>query len=243
MIRGTFHLFENNDGDGDSDDGDSKMNMSSFSPTEHENPVPRMSENARIDNLPPEGSPDVPSDPIASGKPRKALLRGFISLSEAEDEEDDMRARLQYAEKRGEFYTEMKKKEKDIRSVVASHCGLSSPDLIHIPDMFDEKRVLWVHGSFNVCIPVSVKEPRQSLPGKMAFRVPLPYKVGEDFYPGNCEEKLRSEAATYIWIGENCPDVPIATLRGFGVPGGLSVSDKILEFLVLFLMSMTVLSV
>ncbi|KAL4954293.1 hypothetical protein BDW69DRAFT_205332 [Aspergillus filifer] len=40
----------------------------------------------------------------------------------------------------------------------------------------------------------------------MAFRVPLPYKCGERYYPGNCEEKLRSEAATYIWINENCPD-------------------------------------
>ncbi|KAL4891609.1 hypothetical protein BDV59DRAFT_194291 [Aspergillus ambiguus] len=104
----------------------------------------------------------------------------------------------------------MDRSRQDIRSIVASHCGLANLDLI-----------FWVHGSFNICIPVFIDQPRQPLP-KMAFRVPLPYKVGEDFYPGNCEEKLRCEAATYIWIGKNCPDVPIPTLRGFGVSGGLS---------------------
>ncbi|KAJ9365557.1 hypothetical protein C8Q69DRAFT_293717 [Paecilomyces variotii] len=197
--------------------------MPPLSQADHENSISSASENSRIDNLHTEGSHDTPSnDPITPSKPHKALLRGFITLSEAEDEEDDMRARLQYVEKRGEFYTEMKNKEEDIRSIVASHCGLASADLVHVPDMFDEKRILWIHGSFNVCIPVSIKQPGRSLPARMAFRVPLPYKVGEEFYPGNCEEKLRSEAATYIWIGENCPDVPIPTLRGFGVPGGLS---------------------
>jgi hypothetical protein len=70
----------------------------------------------------------------------------------------------------------------------------------------------------------------------MAFRVPLPYKVGEQHYPGNCEEKLRSEAATYIWINKNCPEVPTATLRGFGVPGGMSVSDDAPWYLELSLM-------
>lgn len=49
-----------------------------------------------------------------------------------------------------------------------------------------------------------------------------------------CEEKLRSEAATYIWMREHCPDVPVPMLRGFGVPGGLSVSLDTLESSVLF---------
>ncbi|KAL5336614.1 hypothetical protein BJX70DRAFT_400402 [Aspergillus crustosus] len=56
----------------------------------------------------------------------------------------------------------------------------------------------------------------------MTFRVPLPYKAGEHHYLGNCEERLRSEAATYIWINKNCPEVPTAVLRGFGVPDGAS---------------------
>lgn len=127
-----------------------------------------------------------------------------------------MTAKLQHAEQRGDFYTKMKKREKHIKSVVASHCRLARPDLVHVPDMVDEKSIVWIHGSFNVCIPVSINQPGLSLPPRMAFRVPLPYKVGEDFYPGNCEEKLRSEAATYIWIRENCPDVPSQHFEGSG---------------------------
>ncbi|KAI1923673.1 hypothetical protein LOZ12_000132 [Ophidiomyces ophidiicola] len=50
----------------------------------------------------------------------------------------------------------------------------------------------------------------------------LPYKVGEAFSPNNVDEKARSEAATHIWINDNCPDIPIPTLRGFGLPCGLS---------------------
>ncbi|KLJ05504.1 hypothetical protein EMPG_11019 [Blastomyces silverae] len=77
---------------------------------------------------------------------------------------------------------------------------LTSPDMVEVPDMFDSNDYLaWPYGSFNVCIP-----------------------IGEEAFPGNAEEKVRSEAATYIWIHENCPDVPIPNLRGFGVPDGLS---------------------
>lgn len=65
---------------------------------------------------------------------------------------------------------------------------------------------------------------RSSLPSKAIIRFPLPYKVGEDFRPGNVDEKLRSEAATYLWLQEHCPDVPVPDLLGFGFPGGQSVS-------------------
>jgi hypothetical protein len=44
---------------------------------------------------------------VGTGKPQKALTKRLITLSEAEDEEDDMRAELQYAEKRKHFYIEL----------------------------------------------------------------------------------------------------------------------------------------
>lgn len=34
------------------------------------------------------------------------------------------------------------------------------------------------------------------------------------------EEKLRTEIATYLWLEENCPDVPIPVLHAFGLPDG-----------------------
>lgn len=45
--------------------------------------------------------------------------------------------------------------------------------------------------------------------------------------PGNADEKLRCEAATFIWIQEHCSEVPIPTLWGFGFVGGQSVRTKV----------------
>jgi hypothetical protein len=53
--------------------------------------------------------------------------------------------------------------------------------------------------------------------------LPLPHKIGEDRYPANSEEKILAEAATYIWIRENCPAIPIPYLWGFGLPDNSSV--------------------
>ncbi|KAL4942080.1 hypothetical protein BDV06DRAFT_222499 [Aspergillus oleicola] len=195
----------------------------SYKLPDEEETVSQADGNAQVDNVStgPHGE-DLVSNP-ASLKPHKALLRGFITLSDAETEEDDMRPRLLWAQQRGTFYAELEAKRGEIKAVVASHCGLTNPDLVHVSPMYDDKRLFWIHGSFNVCIPVTVEQLGTSLPAnKMALRVPLPYKVGEHYYPGNCEEKIRSEAATYIWINENCPDVPTAVLRGFGVPGGMT---------------------
>lgn len=185
---------------------------------------------------------DSTSNP-APLKAHKALLHGFITLSGAEEDEEDMRPRLIYAQQRGAFYEELEAQRHEIKSVIASHCGLTNPDLVHVSAMYDDTRLFWLHGSFNVCIPATIDQPGKSLPAKMAFRVPLPYKVGEHHYPGNCEEKIRSEAATYIWINENCPDIPTAILRGFGIAGGMSVSDEIPRWLRLCLMTITVLPV
>ncbi|KKZ59043.1 hypothetical protein EMCG_00911 [[Emmonsia] crescens] len=156
-------------------------------------------------------------------KLHKFLLNRAITLSSAEDQEEDMRVELQYATKRAYLYNKLANQEEEIRKLVASHCGLASLDLVQIPDMIDqENNLVWRHGSFNVCIPIHINNSGRSPPAKMAFRVPLPYKIGEESFPGNAEEKVRCEAATYIWINENCPDIPIPHLQGFGVPGSLS---------------------
>ncbi|OAA51237.1 Aminoglycoside phosphotransferase [Beauveria brongniartii RCEF 3172] len=54
-------------------------------------------------------------------------------------------------------------------------------------------------------------------PQYVMIRFPLPYRVGEATNPGNSDEKIRTEAATYAWIHQNCPDVPIPRLYGFGL--------------------------
>ena len=79
----------------------------------------------------------------------------------------------------------------------------------------------WIHGSFNVCLPVKVDDGRS-----LIARFPLPYKVGDMNNPGNSDEKLRCEAAAYAWINENCPNVPLPRLWGFAFSNGVCVSDR-----------------
>jgi hypothetical protein len=62
------------------------------------------------------------------------------------------------------------------------------------------------HGSFNICLPVYIDNWRKRPGGRVMIRFPLPFKVGDSNYPGNAEEKMRCEAATYTWIRETCPD-------------------------------------
>lgn len=155
-------------------------------------------------------------------KPCKLLLDRPITLSAAEGEEEDMRVELQYYTKRKNLYYELKSQEREIQQLIALHCGLASPEMVQVAD--ENGTLVWNHGSFNMCLCICFRDVEQSVPVKLAFRVPLPYKIGEETFPGNAEEKIRTEAATYIWIQKNCPDIPIPKLRGFGVPGGCSVS-------------------
>ncbi|EEH35873.2 hypothetical protein PAAG_00196 [Paracoccidioides lutzii Pb01] len=102
--------------------------------------------------------------------------------------------------KRGILYTELESQEQEIQRFVASHGGLPCPDLVQVPKMVeqDSNKLVWLHGSLNLCIPIHINNSGQSQPEKMSFRVPLPYKIGEEEFPGNAEDKVPSEAATYI---------------------------------------------
>ena len=53
----------------------------------------------------------------------------------------------------------------------------------------------------------------------------MPYKVGEDLYPGSVDEKLSCEVAAYAWMQANCPDIRIPHLYGFGTTSDEHVSS------------------
>ncbi|POR32376.1 Uncharacterized protein TPAR_07411 [Tolypocladium paradoxum] len=76
---------------------------------------------------------------------------------------------------------------------------------------------VWKSGSFNVVIPILLPHKKT-----VFLRLPLPYRTGEAEAPGNVDEKLRTEIATYMWLEEHCPDVPIPTLHAFGLSDGLT---------------------
>lgn len=146
------------------------------------------------------------------------LLHGKMTLAEALDEEDNVLFPLAYSSQREDFLFWIYEHREDFKALVSLHLGLANSETCR----FGEFRE-WKHGSFNVCIPIYIDNWRKHPGKRVLLRLPLPYKVGESTCPGNANEKLRAEAAAFIWIQDNCPDIPIPFLWGFGFPSGQSV--------------------
>ncbi|KAE8352430.1 hypothetical protein BDV28DRAFT_125778 [Aspergillus coremiiformis] len=144
--------------------------------------------------------------------PSRRLLRGEIELKDALEDEANILARLGYVSQQNKFFSDLETKHMQwIREVIAHHFN-SSPSAVIIAH-----RKQWLSGSFNVCIPASI-------PGHsgVIFRIPLPYRVGEEINPGNADEKIRCEAGTYAWLEKHCPEIPIPKLYGFGMSTGVT---------------------
>lgn len=149
----------------------------------------------------------------------RRLLRRDITYSSAKEEEVNILHRLSYPDRQKEFFAHILKNRNWIKTIVAHHLRLPSIDECHISDDSE-----WLHGSFNVCIPVTIDNCKKTQSGnRVLVRLPLPYRVGDVFCPGNGDEKIRCETGTYAWLQDNCPDVPIPRLYGFGVSTGESV--------------------
>ncbi|KAF9894130.1 hypothetical protein FE257_009103 [Aspergillus nanangensis] len=143
---------------------------------------------------------------------------GTTTLETALEEEEDMLLDLSYPEARVDFFVVLYGQRDEIAELVAFNLGIGQPNQCRVADVKE-----WIHGSFNVCIPVYIDGVGTCATDRVLIRFPLPYKIGESTHPGNADEKLRCEAATFIWIKENCPEVPIPRLWGFGFSGGQSV--------------------
>ncbi|KAK1768901.1 hypothetical protein QBC33DRAFT_610224 [Phialemonium atrogriseum] len=142
------------------------------------------------------------------------LLKGRITLQEALEEDEDVIKNLSYPEKRAIFWLYLDRRRSQIAEIVSRHLNIPLA-AFQLGELGE-----WIHGSFNACIPIHITHPpRPNLPRRVIIRFPLPYKTGEEYFPGNVDEKLRCEAATYIWLQSNCPAVPIPRLYGFGFPG------------------------
>ncbi|RDW61698.1 uncharacterized protein DSM5745_10370 [Aspergillus mulundensis] len=145
----------------------------------------------------------------------RRLLHGEITYAEAKESDSNILHALGYREQKLKYFTHLYRHRKEIEALAAHHLGLASADTCHAADVED-----WVHGSFNVCIRVDVDGHGRN-PGKqLMMRLPLPYRIGENRRPGNADEKVRCEAATYVWLQMNCPTVSIPQLYGFGLSTG-----------------------
>ncbi|KAI9807648.1 MAG: hypothetical protein M1825_005589 [Sarcosagium campestre] len=139
------------------------------------------------------------------------LLRGTISLDRALSDDDNMLNQILYPKQRDDFWRYLLDRRADIEDIVSFHVGRKPCEIASVD--------LWICGSYNVCIPVFISPP---FGGRVLIRIPLPYKVGEAQCPGNVNEKLRCEAASYLWLQENSPEIAIPFLYGFGAPDGVT---------------------
>jgi hypothetical protein len=173
----------------------------------------------REDQATPKSESALPGSEHPSNAPTTLpLLYGKMTLAEALDEEDNVLFPLAYSSQREDFLFWIYEHREDFKALVSLHLDLTNSETCR----FGEFRE-WKHGSFNVCIPVYIDNWRKHPGKRVLLRLPLPYKVGESICPGNADEKLRAEAAAFIWIQDNCPDIPIPFLWGFGFPSGQSV--------------------
>lgn len=151
---------------------------------------------------------------------RKDLLDGDpVSYTEAFVRSDDILHKIRLPEKHENFRNALADREGDIKHLVRWYHDRGTVTM-------SEKRG-WTYGRHNVFIPIDTY-PRTMT--AIFFRVSLPYRVGEERRPGNADEKVRCDVATYIWICENCPGIPIPKLRGFGFEHGGAVGAHKKEY-------------
>ncbi|KAM3449389.1 hypothetical protein NHJ6243_009979, partial [Beauveria neobassiana] len=145
------------------------------------------------------------------------LLSGPITFSNAKGRAANVLEALLYSQRKLAFYDYIERRRDLVAEVIAHHFGVKPSEIQVSP------QVWWRHGSFNLCIPFTIiakmtdPDVLPNVPPYAFIRFPLPYRVGEAAHPGNSDEKVRCEAATYAWMEENCPDVPIPKLFGFGL--------------------------
>lgn len=148
----------------------------------------------------------------------RRISREEITYEEAKSKETNILHKPTYWDQRSKFLYQLYKNRTVIQAITFHHLGLTTGESCRIAEPED-----WLHGSFNLCIPIIVLTTRRHFPKRVIIRFPLPYKVGELFRPGNADEKIRCEAGTYAWLQQHCPSVPIPRLYGFGLSTGQTV--------------------
>ena len=122
-----------------------------------------------------------------------------------------------YPRARKQLFQKLWDQRATIQDIVRHHLRLRDEDACIV-----KARDQWIRGSFNVCIPVEVRSA--SFNKNLMFRCPMPHKLAEAKYPGTIDETLSSQLGTYIWIQDECTDIRIPHLYGFGFSDNRHVS-------------------
>ncbi|KAK2773118.1 hypothetical protein FQN52_004710 [Onygenales sp. PD_12] len=137
----------------------------------------------------------------------RQLKRGEVTYSWAKEEKTNMLIALEDNDQTNKQLAHLYGHLTLLKQLVAHHMGISPEEC--------EMAGGWFYGSYNICVPISIRGHRQIL-----MRFPILHRVGESFRPGNADEKIRCEAGTYTWLNENCPSVPVPKLYGFALSTG-----------------------
>lgn len=147
-----------------------------------------------------------------------ATSKERLTEAEALDSDLDMIPALSSQHQTDEFRQQLDLGRSQIEKIISRHLGIPQSDFVL------SQSSEWIWGGFNVCLPIHINSAHKfKLPRRALIRFAVPFRVGEDFSPGSVDEKLRCEAATYLWLRQNCPMVPIPRLLGMGFPGTQSV--------------------
>lgn len=124
----------------------------------------------------------------------RQLLHEELTYSHTKTKEINTLHQLSYPSQQAQFFTLLQSKCSWIRVIVAHHLNLPSIDACQVADVGE-----WLHGSFNVCIPVTILgwNQKQQSENRILVRFLLPYRIGENFRPRNRDKKVRCEAGTY----------------------------------------------
>ena len=135
--------------------------------------------------------------------------RAPISYDSALDTESNIVEEVKLFHLTKDLYSNIREQRDVIAALTKHHLGLQDTDTCTVVNT--EK---WLRGCYNVCVPVVVVSGTTSF--QVIFRIPMPHKLAEAQCPGTTDEKVRCEVGTYIYMQENCPDVRIPFLYGFG---------------------------
>lgn len=142
--------------------------------------------------------------------PLKATSAVLKSLSDAIESEDNELVSLRNPKLKEQFFDSITANKGELEDLVCQ--------LLQVKKCRITPSEIWDYGSFNVAIKVRLPFGKD-----VYLRIPFLHRIGEHTFPGNAEEKIRTETATYLWLQEHCPDMKIPTLYAFRLPDGSSV--------------------
>lgn len=144
------------------------------------------------------------------------LLNRQVEFESAISDESNILEKLTYVPETRKIYAYLFEHTGDIQALTAHHLGVNPAQCV--VSHWEE----WIRGSFNVCIPVVVDCHNRQPKRTVLMRCPMAYRLSRDI--GSVDEKIGCEVATYAWMQENCPDIKIPDLLGFGFSDGRNVS-------------------